>query len=1007
MKMFLPKTNFLLFFFICVQHFLIAQHDTIQANLLLEQAIDLHYEGDYEAARKPFLKVLDLRKKYFEETHAKLEVLYIWLGDNEQGLRNSKKALDYYAKGLALAIEREGEESIRIADYYIEMGNTYDQLYDLKNAKKYYNKALLINKNIFGAESDIVGAIYMNMGYGQTKTGNYQDAGRLYKKAYEIFQKASKPNSKDFYRIYINQCNLLYKMGDYDRALLFGEKALKIKLMHYDTLHPGVAKYFSNIGNIYQAKGMYEEALPYQKMALRIATETRGKDHPDTAGEMGYLGTLYEYTNQLNKALALHKKAVRIKEKSLPPTHPYLVAAYEDIARVYKAKKELDKALKFYENALSKYQNAVFVPQHLVAGTLGEMAEIYFEKGALDQALRLVQEAIKNLAKDYAFVENDLYENPTLVFIQAEEVFLNLLRYKTTFLQARYEKGKQQIDLEEALKSSELAIEVIEKIRRSYLSESSVQFLNDNTSSVYEKAIEQAFELFLLTQDRNYLYKAFNFSEKSKASILWQSLHDQYALKASGIPKEQLDSLRTMELEIGDLKEQALGENSAAKRKKIEEQILDLKLVYEKKIFGFEKYNSQYYQLKYPSRNVDLASIKAGIPNSKTALVEYFYSQKHLYIFVLSQEELKGFRNPIPNDFSEKILALRNNDIYSIALEEKKGLTDMESLSDLYNFTIAPIQASLEGIENLVIVPHGILQYLSFESLAAPSSNTDFRQLDYLLKKYSIQYHWSASLWANAPKSNPSWSLDFLGFAPGFENPKRTTSDLNAPFSFRKNLSPLRHSLPELEGANQFFAGEIYSASQATESRFLEMAPKSKIIHLATHAIANDLYPMQSGLLFSEQGDTLEDGFLQNVEIYNLKLSAELALMSACNTGYGQFSEGEGIMSLGRAFLYAGCKSVIMSLWLANDESTSTIVQHFYKYADLGFSKNEALRKAKIDYLDQADPLTAHPYFWANLVAVGDMKPLQGIASGSRTWMAFLGLGMLLIGGLWWRGKLA
>jgi len=117
--------------------------------------------------------------------------------------------------------------------------------------------------------------------------------------------------------------------------------------------------------------------------------------------------------------------------------------------------------------------------------------------------------------------------------------------------------------------------------------------------------------------------------------------------------------------------------------------------------------------------------------------------------------------------------------------------------------------------------------------------------------------------------------------------------------------------------------------------------------------------------------------------------------MSACNTGYGQLAKGEGIMSLSRAFMHAGCKSIIASLWLANDESTSSIIQGFYKHAADGLNKHEALQKAKLDYLQQADPLTAHPYFWANLVTVGDMSPLQD-KSKNYLWWGILGLGLLV-----------
>ncbi|MEM1220200.1 MAG: CHAT domain-containing protein, partial [Bacteroidota bacterium] len=108
----------------------------------------------------------------------------------------------------------------------------------------------------------------------------------------------------------------------------------------------------------------------------------------------------------------------------------------------------------------------------------------------------------------------------------------------------------------------------------------------------------------------------------------------------------------------------------------------------------------------------------------------------------------------------------------------------------------------------------------------------------------------------------------------------------------------------------------------------------------------------------------------------NSSLEADLVVMNACNTGYGKILEGEGVMSLGRAFSYAGCKSVLMSLWLASDASSAQIIQDFYDYSTAGYSKSEALRLAKLDYAQSFDPVAGHPAFWSHLVLFGDTSPL-------------------------------
>ena len=166
------------------------------------------------------------------------------------------------------------------------------------------------------------------------------------------------------------------------------------------------------------------------------------------------------------------------------------------------------------------------------------------------------------------------------------------------------------------------------------------------------------------------------------------------------------------------------------------------------------------------------------------------------------------------------------------------------------------------------------------------------------------------------------------------------------------------------------------------------------------HAYANNENDNFSGLIFTQQPDTVsEDGFLHANELYNLSLHSELAVLSACETGIGTLAPGEGIMSLGRAFKYAGCPNVTMSLWNADDQSTSQIMQHFFAHLHDGSAKDRALRAAKLDYLNDARSAQAHPYYWAAFVQVGDSDPLSSAAGFSMGWWVMGALVLML--GAW------
>jgi CHAT domain-containing protein len=164
---------------------------------------------------------------------------------------------------------------------------------------------------------------------------------------------------------------------------------------------------------------------------------------------------------------------------------------------------------------------------------------------------------------------------------------------------------------------------------------------------------------------------------------------------------------------------------------------------------------------------------------------------------------------------------------------------------------------------------------------------------------------------------------------------------------------------------------------QATVAKFKEIAGNYKILHIATHGIVDNQNPVHSRLLFSPVTMQTDGADLQYNDLFNLQLNADLAVLSACNTGYGRNSEGEGIIALSRGFLYSGVPSLVISLWKVEDESTAAIMKSFYKYLKDGFSKDESLRKAKLDYLKKSDKLSASPYYWSGFVNIGNKDPLH------------------------------
>jgi CHAT domain-containing protein len=218
---------------------------------------------------------------------------------------------------------------------------------------------------------------------------------------------------------------------------------------------------------------------------------------------------------------------------------------------------------------------------------------------------------------------------------------------------------------------------------------------------------------------------------------------------------------------------------------------------------------------------------------------------------------------------------------------------------------------------------------------------------------------------------------NLLAFAPDYKTDNPELSKYRSGMDYRSRLFPLPGAKDEVESLSKFFHSNVFMNESATESKFKQLAPNYSIIHLAMHTIIDNKNPMYSKLAFSHSNDSSNDGLLNTYEIYNLQLKARLAVLSSCNSGNGQFSRGEGVMSLARAFIYAGCPSIVMSLWEIEDHSGADIIKNFYNQLNRGKSTDESLRLAKLKFLETADPLTAHPYFWAGYVTIGDTAGIK------------------------------
>jgi CHAT domain-containing protein len=282
---------------------------------------------------------------------------------------------------------------------------------------------------------------------------------------------------------------------------------------------------------------------------------------------------------------------------------------------------------------------------------------------------------------------------------------------------------------------------------------------------------------------------------------------------------------------------------------------------------------------------------------------------------------------------------------------------------ELYQLVIAPVANELQNIRTVCVIPDGFLWTLPFQALTTKRGN-------YLIQEYSLFYAPSLSVLHEMTlrKQQQTSKESLLAFG----NPVFARNE-----EFKQNLHPIPESEAEVAAVAATVETQIKRVlvgRQASEKTFKSLAPQYATIHLATHGVLDNRDPLNSHLLLTGTvGDSENDGLLRAREIINMRLNADLAVLSACETGNGRISPGEGVIGMSWAFFVAGARSVVVSQWRVNSASTAQLMKNFYQALARQTEPNsrntaDALREASLHVLK--DRRYRHPFYWAGFVLV-------------------------------------
>lgn len=1033
---FLPQNVLLSFFISCLCSMTSAQtsQDTLQAHQYFVKGDSLRKQREYVKSIDAFKSSADLFKKHFVwnryfQSYNKIAQNQYRLKKFEEVLRTSKKVIDF-------GKIQGKEESLEQAKAYINIGRVRRKRNKNNQAIEAFKNALNILQKRVDTTDLRLASLYNHIAISYTRLGLVEDAQSYYSFALDINQHLyNQKQENDLGTIYFNQAILYSRNGLYRQATPFYEKTIQLDIEQYGEIHRYVAEDYNNLAANYSYIGEDYLALQYFQKQLNILKKIV-KDENDESLASAFRGIATQYTrlDKLDQALENYNKALRIYQSIYDDNNISIANILLNIGGTYRLKNQPDESLKYLNRGTEIYKNIVEEnhPDMLFPNDeLGllyekqneyELASAYYQKN-IDIAVNnfglknqktaeayISKARIYLLKKDYAAALQEFHKatiaaskefkdtspdsSPSIDDYINSSVLLSAIHGKAKTLKLRAQSDKEDSDLITAHRYFFTCDSLIDITRNTYTSIKDKALLEKVTSEVYKNAISTSWLLYNKTNNKKYLKHAFYFSEKSKARLLDEQLRKIDAKNFSGISRDQLilindvtDKLQVYTSKLLEFTSKKKTEENESKLRTYNDLVFSYTQKKDSLLNIIEQNYDNYYQLRYDNTIISIDEIQQQI-DEHTLLLEYFVDQSEIYVFMISKEKflVKKVKKP---HLDENILQFRQ------AILDKELDLFPKIGYQLYTTLLRPFLEETNKKENIIVIPDGILWYLNFDLLPSKDvKETIPANLPYLLKKHVVSYSNSAELFFRKNNTGNNNVVECLAFS--FSNTENSNAvDDGIPLNtLRNTTADLPGTREEIRAISDIIDGVYFYGTNAKESNFKDKANDFALIHLAVHGEIDDKEPGNSRLFFTQTKDSIQDNYLYNEEIYNMEIPAELVVLSACNTGTGKISKGEGIMSLGRAFQYAGTKSLILTNWEVSDETTPQIMKNFYTNLKKGMSKPKALQQAKLQYLNATDVYHTDPFYWGGFYLMGDVSTVA--FESDNNYFVFIGIGLLL-----------
>lgn len=886
---------------------------------------------------------------------------------HQGGRRNLEKSITYYNEA-AKHWNKVGQVEREAVCINLLGSSTY-YLNDVKGALNYYQQALQL-----ALEPALRVDILTNAGIMNDILGNKRKAIEYLEEALDVSEKIGNKGVANIF----NSLGVLYSdSGNQEKALFFCSQALTASRNVGTRID--VASSLHNIGLVLSRCGYTDKSIKFSRQSLAIWEELG--DIRNKIYSLNQLARAYLRDSDLDMAFALYIQSLDLfKEIGETRELREKIITMFGIADIYYLKKNYQEALGYLDDALNIAVRSKDKISEI--SILHRQGIVYF--GLCDQ-----KKALEKYAKAYEL--SDSIDNKT---------------FQANILYSRASCYHKFNDLDSALDDVKRGVSLIENIRLDFSDQQLKIFYLASVNEFYKLYIDLLMQQHEKEPNKGYNIQALYVHELCQARTLVEFIQEAQINTRDGVSKELINKERELVGKINENTENLIklinSETYSVNDKNVLEKLsteLDLEL---KQIqLKIRQANPSYFAVQN-NKSLNLEQIQKLL-DEETILLEYAIGKNSSYLWLISNKTITSYKLPGREEIGEAVdpvltyygTFFRPSDESET---DRKRNTAKEKLfvaaANNFSQMILGNVASQLGNKRLLIVPDGVLQYIPFSGLPDPTVKVVNNNFSPLVVNHEIVIIPSASAMVSlrnlfAGRKAATKSIMVLAdpiFSAADERlainankkqilEQKSEVSLTRAFYGHADLRRLVAAGQEATNIKDIYPdatvaiGTKANLSLATSPEVSEY----RIIHYSTHGFLNPVQPELSGLvlsLFNDQGKE-QSGYLTANHIYNLRLNADLVVLSACQTGLGKQVKGEGILGLTRAFMFAGTKRIIFSLWNVNDKSTTDLMTKFYNaIKNDGLTPAAALRKAQIDMWK--DKKWHAPYYWAAFQIQGE-----------------------------------